>query len=78
MKSDCLQIFPNFKPINERLQTFVHTFETLEQCAISCPRPCAMTVMEELEMMQRWICDPNARVRKLKNFSGKKERFGKS
>uniref|UniRef100_A0A915MGI0 Mannosyl-glycoprotein endo-beta-N-acetylglucosaminidase n=1 Tax=Meloidogyne javanica TaxID=6303 RepID=A0A915MGI0_MELJA len=49
-------------PINERLQTFVHTFETLEQCAISCPRPCAMTVMEELEMMQRWICDPNARV----------------
>ena len=54
------------QPFNERLQTFVHTFETLEQCAAACPKPCAMTVMEELEMMQRWVCDPNARVGTLK------------
>ncbi|CAK5028561.1 unnamed protein product [Meloidogyne enterolobii] len=75
-------------PINERLQTFVHTFETLEQCAVACPRPCAMTVMEELEMMQRWICDPNARLENYnqhrlpqtdKNFpsSSRTERGGK-
>ncbi|KAL7072959.1 hypothetical protein ACQ4LE_007746 [Meloidogyne hapla] len=75
-------------PINDRLQTFVHTFETLEQCAAACPRPCAMTVMEELEMMQRWICDPNARLENYnqhrlpptdKNFLGssRTERGGK-
>lgn len=44
---------------------FVHTFETPDQCAMVCPRACVMQIMEELEMMQRWICDPSSsRVQK--------------
>ena len=39
----------------QQVVTFVHTFETPEQCGMICPRPCIMRVMEELEMMQRWI-----------------------
>jgi hypothetical protein len=42
--------------------SFVHTFETSDQCGMICPRPCVMRIMEDLEMMQRWICDPSARV----------------
>ena len=38
---------------------FIHTFETAEQCAMICLRPCVDQVLEELEMMQRWICDPS-------------------
>lgn len=38
---------------------FIHTFETAEQCAMVCPKPCVDQILEELEMMQRWICDPS-------------------
>uniref|UniRef100_A0A914I6W4 Uncharacterized protein n=1 Tax=Globodera rostochiensis TaxID=31243 RepID=A0A914I6W4_GLORO len=46
-------------PLHMTTHQLVHTFETIEQCSTNCPRPCVMQVLEELEMMPRWICDPS-------------------
>lgn len=37
-------------------QPLVHTFGTHESCARICPRPCTAQELEDLAMMQRWIC----------------------
>ncbi|KAL3124058.1 hypothetical protein niasHT_004647 [Heterodera trifolii] len=47
-------------PIQMPTHQLIHTFETNEQCLTNCPRPCVMQILEELEMMPRWICDPSS------------------
>lgn len=39
----------------------VHTFGTPDACERSCSRPCVAQELEDLAMMQRWVCSTKVR-----------------
>lgn len=44
---------------------FVHTFGTEESCSRNCPRQCVAQDLDDLPLMQRWIC-PTKVISKIK------------
>lgn len=46
----------NNNQVQKQPETLVHTFGTYESCARICPLQCTAQELEDLAMMQRWIC----------------------
>lgn len=56
------QLYHYGKNNNQQPQTLVHTFGTHESCARICPRSCIAQELEDLAMMQRWICPAKVKL----------------
>lgn len=53
-----MEFYGNINEIYEQPQqpVFVHTFGTEDSCLRNCPRQCVAQDLDDLPLMQRWIC----------------------